>query len=167
MLWRNLKQALILVWICNNSMLGWLRTGTLELQHYFAVWSQTSYLAFLCLSFLSLKWGNHSLYLKDLLYGLHVCKALRIAFALCSISFHYLRIYWALSRSEEFLCGFFFFFLLIRSDSLKRFFFNLFFGCAGSSSLQLMGSVVAAHWHVGSSWTRDWTCVPCIGRWIL
>ena len=21
--------------------------------------------------------------------------------------------------------------------------------------------------HVGSSWTRDCTCVPCIGRWIL
>ena len=21
--------------------------------------------------------------------------------------------------------------------------------------------------HVGSSWTRDRTCVPCIGRWIL
>ena len=21
--------------------------------------------------------------------------------------------------------------------------------------------------HVESSWTRDWTCVPCIGRWIL
>ena len=119
----KLKQAIILVWICNNSMLGWLRTGTLELQHYSAVWSQTSYLAFLCLSFLSLKWGNHSLYLNDLLYRLHVCKALRIAFALCSISFHYLRIYWALSRSEEFLCLFcFVLFLLIRSDSLKRFF---------------------------------------------
>ena len=22
-------------------------------------------------------------------------------------------------------------------------------------------------WHVGSSWTRDRTCVPCVGRWIL
>ena len=22
-------------------------------------------------------------------------------------------------------------------------------------------------WHVGSSWTRDWTRVSCIGRWIL
>ena len=32
--------------------------------------------------------------------------------------------------------------------------------------------VVVAHglgcsWHVGSSQTRDWTHVPCIGRWIL
>ena len=24
-----------------------------------------------------------------------------------------------------------------------------------------------APWHVRSSWTRDWTRVPCIGRWIL
>ena len=33
-------------------------------------------------------------------------------------------------------------------------------------------SVVAVHelscpWHVESSWTRDRTHVPCIGRWIL
>ena len=26
---------------------------------------------------------------------------------------------------------------------------------------------LAAPWHVGSSWTRDRTCVPCIGRQIL
>ena len=26
-----------------------------------------------------------------------------------------------------------------------------------------MGLVVPQH--VGSSWTRDWTCVPCTGRW--
>ena len=35
-----------------------------------------------------------------------------------------------------------------------------------------MGSVVVAHglccpWHVGSSQSRDWTHVPCVGRWIL
>ena len=24
-----------------------------------------------------------------------------------------------------------------------------------------------APWYVGSSWTRDWTCVPCVGRQIL
>ena len=24
-----------------------------------------------------------------------------------------------------------------------------------------------AQWHVGSSWTRDQTCVLCVGRWIL
>ena len=34
------------------------------------------------------------------------------------------------------------------------------------------GSVVGAqglisHWHVGSSWARDQTCVPRIGRWIF
>ena len=28
-----------------------------------------------------------------------------------------------------------------------------------------MGLVVL--WHMGSSWIRDGTCVPCIGRWIL
>ena len=26
---------------------------------------------------------------------------------------------------------------------------------------------LVALWHVGSSWTRDWAPVPCIGRWIL
>ena len=26
---------------------------------------------------------------------------------------------------------------------------------------------LAAPWHMGSSWARDGTCVPCIGRWIL
>ena len=26
---------------------------------------------------------------------------------------------------------------------------------------------LVAPWHVGSSWTKNWTCVPCIGRWIL
>ena len=31
--------------------------------------------------------------------------------------------------------------------------------------LWCMGLV--APWHVESSQTRDWTCVPCIGRWIL
>ena len=57
-------------------------------------------------------------------------------------------------------------------------------GCLGFSSwamwvqyLGLPGSRAQAQWlwhtglvppwPVGSSWTRDWTCVPCIGRWIL
>ena len=35
----------------------------------------------------------------------------------------------------------------------------------GLSSLQLSGVLV--HGHVGSSHTRDQTCVPCTGRWIL
>ena len=26
---------------------------------------------------------------------------------------------------------------------------------------------LVAPWHVGSSWPRERTCVPCIGRWIL
>ena len=26
---------------------------------------------------------------------------------------------------------------------------------------------LVAPWHVESSWTRDWTCVPWISRWIL
>ena len=26
---------------------------------------------------------------------------------------------------------------------------------------------LVAPWHIESSQTRDWTCVPCIGRWIL
>ena len=29
------------------------------------------------------------------------------------------------------------------------------------------GSVVVPHRHVGYSWTRDWTRVSCIDRWIL
>ena len=31
----------------------------------------------------------------------------------------------------------------------------------------LMCTGLVALWHVGSSWTRDRTYVPCIGRWIL
>ena len=27
--------------------------------------------------------------------------------------------------------------------------------------------LVTLQWHVGSSWTRNWTHVPCIGRWTL
>ena len=34
-----------------------------------------------------------------------------------------------------------------------------------AQSLQLMGLVALKH--VESSWSRDWTCVPCIGRQIL
>ena len=38
--------------------------------------------------------------------------------------------------------------------------------------LRSVGSVVAAHgliapWDVESFWTKDWTYIPCIGRWIL
>ena len=32
---------------------------------------------------------------------------------------------------------------------------------------QLWRTGLAAPWHVGSSWTRTRTCVPCTGRWIL
>ena len=32
---------------------------------------------------------------------------------------------------------------------------------------QLWHRGLVAPWHVGSSWTRAQTCVPCIGRWIL
>ena len=32
---------------------------------------------------------------------------------------------------------------------------------------QLWHTGLAAPWRVGSSWTRDRTCVSCIGRWIL
>ena len=35
----------------------------------------------------------------------------------------------------------------------------------GLQELRCMGLVVP--WHVGSSQTRDWTCVPCVGRQIL
>ena len=47
--------------------------------------------------------------------------------------------------------------------------------CHGFSSYraQLLGTWVSVvvmywlNWHVGSFWTRDQTCVPCIGRQIL
>ena len=48
--------------------------------------------------------------------------------------------------------------------------------CGGFSScgaqalehrLSSCGHGLVAPRHVGSSWTRDYTCVPCIGRWIL
>ena len=54
------------------------------------------------------------------------------------------------------------------------------FSCCGAQALGMWASVVVVHglqqlrhtglvapWHVGSSWTRSQTCVPCIGRWIL
>ena len=66
------------------------------------------------------------------------------------------------------------------------------FFCCGAQALSTWASVVAPHrlrcgswslehgpsscgtnpslaspWHVGSFWTRDWTCVPCSGRGIL
>ena len=37
----------------------------------------------------------------------------------------------------------------------------------GAQAQQLCLSGLVAPWHVGSSWTRDSTCVPFIGRWIL
>ena len=46
------------------------------------------------------------------------------------------------------------------------------FSCCGARALGTKASVVVAlslvtPWHVGSSWTRDRTHVPCIGRWII
>ena len=40
------------------------------------------------------------------------------------------------------------------------------FSCCGTQALGTWASVVALQ-HVGSSWTRDWTCVSWIGRRIL
>ena len=34
-------------------------------------------------------------------------------------------------------------------------------------TMQAQGPVLVALWHVRSSWTRDWTHVPCIGRWMV
>ena len=46
------------------------------------------------------------------------------------------------------------------------------FSCCRALALWQKGSVVVsvdliALWPVGSSWTRDLTHVPCVGRWIL
>ena len=41
------------------------------------------------------------------------------------------------------------------------------FSSCGSRAQELWRTGLVAPQHVGSSWTRDWTCVPCIGRWIL
>ena len=45
-------------------------------------------------------------------------------------------------------------------------------GCTGFSSCgtqaqQLWHMGLVAPWHVESSWTRDRTCVLCVGRWII
>ena len=37
--------------------------------------------------------------------------------------------------------------------------------CCGAGAPGCTGSVALRP--VGSSWTRDWTCVPCISRWVL
>ena len=44
------------------------------------------------------------------------------------------------------------------------------FSCCGAWALDawaqwLLHTGLAAPQHVESSWTRDWTCVPCTGRW--
>ena len=39
-------------------------------------------------------------------------------------------------------------------------------GCSPWGLEELDTSLVAP-WHVESSWTRDQTCVPCVGRWSL
>ena len=46
------------------------------------------------------------------------------------------------------------------------------FSCCRAQALEqlaqyLWGSGLAASRHVGSSWTKDWTCVSWISRWIL
>ena len=41
------------------------------------------------------------------------------------------------------------------------------FSSCGEWAQQLWYKGLVAPRHVGSSWTRDLTCVPCIGRWIL
>ena len=41
------------------------------------------------------------------------------------------------------------------------------FSSCGSRAQQLWHTGLAALRHVGSSWARDRTRVPCIGRWIL
>ena len=38
---------------------------------------------------------------------------------------------------------------------------------SGAQAQELWCTGLVAPWHVGSSWTRARTCVPCIGRWIL
>ena len=35
------------------------------------------------------------------------------------------------------------------------------------SSIVVVHGLSCSTWHVASSWTRDWTCVSYIGRWIL
>lgn len=40
-------------------------------------------------------------------------------------------------------------------------------GCGVCGPQQLWCPGLVASQHVGSSWTRDWTCVACIGRQIL
>ena len=77
------------------------------------------------------------------------------------------------------------FYVLIWRKFKDIMFFVSCFGCAGSLLLckvflllqsthsralrlqYLWHTSFVALWHVESSWTRDQTCVPCIGRWIL
>ena len=40
-------------------------------------------------------------------------------------------------------------------------------GCRVCRLQYLWSSGLVAQWHVGSSWTRDWTDVPCLARRIL
>ena len=41
------------------------------------------------------------------------------------------------------------------------------FSSCSSWAQQLWHMSLVALWHVESSWTRDQTCIPCTGRWIL
>ena len=40
-------------------------------------------------------------------------------------------------------------------------------GFKGTQAQSFWHTGLVAMWHLGSSWTRDQTCVSCNGRWIL
>ena len=50
----------------------------------------------------------------------------------------------------------------VKSSSLSR--FKVFFSGEGYAGLVVVAHGLVALWHVRSSWTRDQTCVTCIGR---
>lgn len=61
--------------------------------------------------------------------------------------------------------------MLLRLDSFKKIFLIYFWLCWPLRSCNSRACAVIAHWlncpsHVGPSWIRDWTRVPCIDRWI-
>ena len=52
-------------------------------------------------------------------------------------------------------------------SSRSRWAQKLWFPGSRAQATQLWRTGLVAPQHVGSSWTRDWTHVSCIGRWIL
>ena len=76
----------------------------------------------------------------------------------------FLQLQWAAAYSSSWCAGFWSQRLLLLQSTGPR---CLVSSSCSTQSPKLWCTLLVAPWHVGSSWTREWTLVSCIGRWIL